>query len=65
MTRLLLCLCLTLTVSGLLGCGSEPPPAKTPELTSEQKDAMKKSMEGGGGPAMIQKMKTDGKSKPD
>lgn len=47
------------------GCGGDPQPATTtPEMTPEQKESMKKSMEGGGGPAMIEKMKKSGKTKP-
>lgn len=48
------------------GCGGEPDAATTtPEVTPEQKDSMKNAMEGGGGPAMMEKMKKSGKTKPD
>lgn len=48
------------------GCGQPPTEATTtPELTPEQKESIKKATEGGGGPAMIQKMKKAGKTKPD
>ena len=40
------------------------PAASTPELTPAQQDSIKKSMENGGGPAMIERMKKEGKTKP-
>lgn len=52
-------------IAGIVGCGGEPPPVTTtPEVTPEQKESMKKAMEGGGGPGMINKMQKDGKQKP-
>ncbi|MCX7418180.1 MAG: hypothetical protein NT013_01415 [Planctomycetia bacterium] len=49
------------------GCGGEEnkPAVSTPEMTPVQQESMKKAMSNGGGPAMIERMKKEGKTKPD
>jgi hypothetical protein len=56
-----------MTLMLLAGCsqGEIKPAVSTPELTPAQQESMKKATETGGGPAMIQKMKQDGKTKPE
>ncbi len=50
----------------LTGCSQEEikPAVSTPEMTPAQQESMKKAMENGGGPAMIERMKKEGKTKP-
>lgn len=50
----------------VIGCGkSEPEAAKaTPEPDAAAKESMKKAMEGGGGPAEVQKRLQGGQNQP-
>jgi predicted small lipoprotein YifL len=58
-------LAVMMVVGALAGCGQEEvkPAASTPQLTPEQQSSIQKATEGGGGPAMIEKMKKEGKTK--
>ncbi len=60
-------LSLTMTVMLFVGCGGEDnkPAVTTPEMTPAQQESMQKAMSNGGGPAMIERMKKEGKTKPD
>ena len=56
-------LCLAVII---VGCGGDKQsPVITPELTPAQQESVKKATQQGGGPGMIQKMKKEGKTKPD
>ena len=59
-------LILIMAAMPLAGCGQEEikPATSTPELTPAQQESMKKAMNNGGGPAMIERMKKEGKTKP-
>ena len=58
-------LILIMAATLLAGCSKEEikSAVSTPELTPAQQDSMKKAVENGGGPAMIERMKKEGKTK--